>query len=172
MFPKCDQEAFPFHDVSQLSSTISSSNSSSIGVNAPRPSTMHLSIFFFNARSLLPKLDELRGICADVHYDLVIVAESWLSADVLDSEIHIPGFCNVRNDRNRHGGGIVIYISDNINFTILQLPHPDLELILLECSLKSHVYTVGGFYRPPNADSDCMSKLYSTIAALRPLNLW
>ncbi len=62
----------------------------------PRPSP---SVFYFNTWSLLPKVDEVRAICANNHYDLVTV-ESCLSAGVLDSEIHIPGYGLVRKDRN------------------------------------------------------------------------
>lgn len=54
--------------------------------------------------------------------------------------------------------------------TLIQLPHPDLELILLESQFNSHLYTIGGFYRPPNSGSDYMSKLHRAIALLRPQN--
>ena len=105
-----------------------------------------------------------------MHYDLVIVVESWLSAEVLDSEIHVPGYNPVRKDRNRHGGGIVIFVSDQVNCHLLQHPHPDLELILLECTISSHLYTIGGFYRPPITGLHYMSKFHRSIALLRPQN--
>ena len=72
--------------------------------------------------------------------------------------------------RNRHGGGIAIYIRAHVNVNTLQLPHPDLVLILLESYFNAHLYTIGGFYRPPNSGSDYMSKLHSAIALLRPQN--
>ena len=62
--------------------------------------------------------------------------------------------------RNRHGGGIAIYIRAHVNVNTLQLPHPDLVLILLESYFNSHLYTIGGFYRPPDSGSDYMSKLH------------
>ena len=172
--PRCDREAFPFYDVSQLSSTdcsasAASTNSSFLPTRSPH-ATQKVSVFYFNARSLLPKIDEVRAICANMHYDLVIVVESWLSAEVLDSEIHVPGYNPVRKDRNRHGGGIVIFVSDQVNCHLLQHPHPDLELILLECTISSHLYTIGGFYRPPITGLDYMSKFHRSIALLRPQN--
>ena len=66
--------------------------------------------------------------------------------------------------------GIAIYIRAHVNVNTLQLPHPDLKLILLESYFNSHLYTIGGFYRPPNSGSDYMSKLHSAIALLRPQN--
>ena len=112
----------------------------------------------------------MRALCTKEHYDFVVVVETWLSAEVLDCEIHILGYNLVRKDRNRHGGGIAIYIRAHVNFNTLQLPHPDLELILLESQFNSHLYTIGGFYRPPNSGSDYMSKLHRAIALLRPQN--
>ena len=108
--PRCDREAFPFYDVSQLSSTDCSASAASTNSSFLPTRTHHatqkVSVFYFNARSLLPKIDEVRAICANMHYDLVVVVESWLSAEILDSEIHVPGYNPVRKDRNRHGGGL------------------------------------------------------------------
>ena len=65
--------------------------------------------------------------------------------EVLDCEIHIPVYNLVRKDRNRLGGGFAIYIRAHVNVNTLQLPHPDLELFLLESYFNSHLYTIGGF---------------------------
>ena len=51
-----------------------------------------LKILYYNARSLLPKFDELL-ILADSHNpDVICITESWLSVDIQDSEILIPGY--------------------------------------------------------------------------------
>ena len=65
-----------------------------------------LNILYFNARSLLPKIDELRLICAFKEPDIVCIVESWLSCDVSDAELYITDYFIARLDRNRHGGGI------------------------------------------------------------------
>ena len=62
-----------------------------------------------------------------------MVSETWLSAEVLDCEIHILGYNLICKDRYRHGGGVAIYIRDVIAFKSLVFPHPELELVLLEC---------------------------------------
>ena len=39
-----------------------------------------LNLLYLNARSILPKLDELRALCVDNSYDIIIcIVESWLS---------------------------------------------------------------------------------------------
>ena len=42
--------------------------------------------------------------------DVVCVVESWLSTEIQNSEIHIPDYFIVRLDRNRHGGGVIMFI--------------------------------------------------------------
>ena len=104
-------------------------------------------------------------------YDIIMVVETWLSADILDNELHIPGYCLQRGDRNRNGGGVLMYVSSNLTFWTLQHKE-DLELLLMECVVGQNKCTFGCFYRPPNSDlSECLNKLHNVIAALRPANL-
>ena len=106
--PKCEREVFPFHNVSQISNCNSSSS------QPPRNTTQsshqsnslrHLRILSLNARSLLPKIDELRGLCGSEKFDVICVSETWLSDAVEDHEVHIHGYNLLRKDRHRHGGG-------------------------------------------------------------------
>ena len=179
--PRCEREALPFFDTSHLTSTCSSSlsessefsNSSSISFPRPRSSyvSKEFSILYFNARSLLPKLDELRTTCLSHSYDIIMVTETWLSAVILDYELYIPGYCLLRRDRNRNGGGVLMYVSSNLTSRSLQ-HREDLELLLMECVVGRNKCTFGCFYRPPNLDlSQCLNKLHNVIAALRPANL-
>ena len=45
------------------------------------------------------------------HPDIICIVESWLSPEICDHEIAIPGYEHRRCDRNRHGGGVIIYVS-------------------------------------------------------------
>ena len=78
-----------------------------------------LSIFYYNARSILPKLDNLAATCLVSTPDIVCVVESWLCSDICDSEISLVDYSIVRLDRSRHGGGIILYIKNNLNFDII-----------------------------------------------------
>ena len=88
----------------------------------------NLRILYYNARSLLPKLDELH-ISIDSHQpDVICITESWLCSNIQDSEILIPGYQSLRHDRNRSGGGVLMYIAQH--FIVKQLPsHPSLKLL-------------------------------------------
>ena len=43
--------------------------------------------------------------------DVLAINESKLD-HVSNDEIHIPGYNIVRKDRNRHGGGVIMYIKE------------------------------------------------------------
>ena len=62
----------------------------------------------FNARCLIPNLDELKILCV-TYEPAVRVVESWRSEEISDAEISIPDYSVIRLDRNRHEGGIAIY---------------------------------------------------------------
>ena len=51
----------------------------------------HLRILYFNARSLYPKLDELRALCDMEKPDIVSITETWLYEDICESESYIIG---------------------------------------------------------------------------------
>ena len=84
---------------------------------------------YFNARSILPKLDELRLICYDHVPHIVCIVETWLDDTVTNCELSIPNYQIVRLDRNRHGGGVMLYIRDDLSYNILFTGPNSLELI-------------------------------------------
>ena len=73
-----------------------------------------LSILYYNARSLLPKLDELHANALSQKPDLICIVKTWLSDDVNDNELLLPGYQQFRLDRNRHGGGIILYVCSSL----------------------------------------------------------
>ena len=176
--PGCERSCLPFYNVSNLSG----SSGSNARVSDPSMSSDHnaahhqssgklLKVLSVNVRSLLPKIDLLRSLCSVESYDIVAICESWLSADVLNSEICIDGYNTIRKDRNRHGGGVLLYIKNSIPYTHLQIQHPDLELIMAECHIKSRLYTLGVFYRPLSSSTTQISRLHDILSLLRPQNL-
>ena len=76
-----------------------------------------LKILSLNARSLLPKIESLQLLVEAEDLDVICVVETWLSAEILDAEISIQGYQCFRCERNRHGGGIVVYVRDCLSTT-------------------------------------------------------
>ena len=54
-------------------------------------------ILYYNCRSLLPKIDYLRAVTFSDHPDVICLVETWLSPDILDNELYIKKFKNIKN---------------------------------------------------------------------------
>ena len=58
------------------------------------------------------------------------LVETWLGSEVLDNEVLIPNYSIVRLDRNRHGGGVAMYIHDSVPYNVLPNGSADLEFLV------------------------------------------
>lgn len=59
-----------------------------------------------NARSLLPKLSEIKLLAIKIRVAIIALTETWLDSSITNSEMDIDNYCLVRSDRNRNGGGV------------------------------------------------------------------
>ena len=108
-----------------------------------------LHILYYNARNLLPKLDNFLVSTSILNSHIICIVETWLSSEIRNSEIDIHGFQLYRHDRNRHGDGVLIYVS--AMFFLYQSPAPPLELLTLSIQYVSFKVHLSLFYRPPNS---------------------
>ena len=75
-----------------------------------------LSVSHMNVQSLVPCFDEIKIWLKENSYDIFTLSETWLDSTIHDSEIKIPGYVIERTDRNRHGGGVAIYVKEDIHY--------------------------------------------------------
>ena len=105
-----------------------------------------------NIRSILPKIDELQHI---VHYysiDCLSVNETLLNSSIPDGEISIKGFCLFRNDRDRNGGGVALYINENLSPCMINdNTCISSESVWVKVKVKYGYIIIGSIYRPPNS---------------------
>ena len=89
-------------------------------------------IMLTNVRSLAKKIDELTVISSLRNPSVICITETWLSEEVEDYLIAIPGYRMFRTDRKgRRGGGTAIYVKSHLNVQRLEaLPQCHLTLIL------------------------------------------
>ena len=68
-----------------------------------------------NIRSLPKKIDELQQIAELNSASVICITESWLSPDIPDHCVSIPGFNLFRRDRiGSSGGGVCVYLDQKI----------------------------------------------------------
>ena len=77
-----------------------------------------LTVLYYNARSILPKLDELQANVLLQKPDIICTVETWLSDDVMDNELSLPDYQVHRLDHNRHGG-IALYTHNSLSCGVL-----------------------------------------------------
>ena len=69
-----------------------------------------------NARSVLPKIDEIRTTILTKKIDVFCCCETWLHENIDNQALNIDGYSVFRCDRqNRVGGGCAVWICDDIS---------------------------------------------------------
>lgn len=131
---------------------------------------MVLNIINLNIRSLVPKITELRDFAKNAAYDVIILTESWLNANIDDAVIELENYNLIRKDRDSRGGGVIIYIKCKYEFQILNnLPVGDTEQLWVSLNIKKQTVCVGGVYKPPSYSLvDFLNNLEECLTILTP----
>ncbi len=92
--------------------------------------------------------------------------ESKIDNQISNNEIHIDGFNIIRKDRNRFGGGVVLYVRQNISFSDrIDLIPGELEMVCIELSLPyNKSLLISTWYRPPNCHMNIFDYWASFLA--------
>ncbi|CAG2257732.1 unnamed protein product [Mytilus edulis] len=132
----------------------------------------NLKIVHNNVCSLLPKLDLINNELHD--YDIICISESHLDKSITDDQIKLNGFHKpIRLDRNRHGGGVTIYIKNSLHFIIRNdISVSNLELLWVEVrNCSNEKFLVGVLYRPPNSNSNLWDLFSESVDKALDCNL-
>ena len=123
-----------------------------------------LKLSHLNCLSLTKNIDEIREIVNMGNIDVMTLSETHLNGEIHDSEIQIDSYDIIRKDRNRMGGGTVIYIRKSINYSIrFDLCEESLEMIAVELKMQNvKPIVVVVWYRPPNANAHSFD-LFETV---------
>ena len=122
-----------------------------------------------NIRSLVYKVADLACLARKTKASVIAVSETWMDDSITNGEIRIDGYNIVRKDRDRHGGGVCLYIKDNLPYNPRKdLDKPNLEGAWVDIFLpKTKPITLGVVYRPPR-QSDFLDILHETLGQLDP----
>ena len=118
-----------------------------------------------NIRSIVNKFDQFRILLSKKPFDVICVNETFCDISISDSEINLPDYSIVRRDRNRHGGGVAMYIRNSLTFIRRNdLETDDVEAIWIEMKCKQRQpVIIGSIYRPPSSSIDFIDKLGDII---------
>ena len=83
--------------------------------------------------------------------DLLMIAESKLDNTFQDNLFQVDGYNLQRQDRDQHGGGLLILIKSDFPSSRKQCLESDkLENICYECSVNDQEWRIMGAYKPPS----------------------
>ncbi len=74
-----------------------------------------------NARSLLPKRDEILAYVAVEKPDVIAITEMWIKPDYLVSDFSVTGYESFHKNRtHKKGGGVIYYIKSSLKAVKLE----------------------------------------------------
>lgn len=129
----------------------------------------HLTVLYYNAGSLLPKMDELQANVLSQKPNIICIVETWLSEDISDNELSVMDYQLQRLDRNRYGGGILLCVHNSLSYKVLLKGGPfNLKFLALIVTTKSadipcNKVCICLFYRPPSSPVSIFDNLCTTV---------
>lgn len=134
--------------------------------------TFEVVISHLNARSMLSKLDDIIAYTRETNCSILAITETWLSQQITQETVNIPGFTAYRSDRPDRGGGAAVYVTNQLSCiqskTETILSTNGMELVSIKVYIYNTPYRVTTIYRPnyvpidecitaimENSDSSC-----------------
>ena len=130
-------------------------------------------VLVLNARSIINKLSALQIMLASLPFSphLIFVSETWLNINN-QSLCNIKGYDFISNPRDKKGGGVGIFNSDELDYNrLFHLEISDTtiaETIFAEIILGVNKILIANFYRPPVANK---ARFITHIDSLAPVVL-
>ena len=110
-----------------------------------------LHFIHLNINILLLKIDELREIVKISNPTVIGITETKLDNSISDSEISIDGYCAIRRDRNRKGGGVICYVTNTTCYNTKNCISNEIENFFIELLIpKTKPITAGIVCKPPD----------------------
>ena len=127
-----------------------------------------LSVFYTNSRSVLNKINSLRGIACTEELDIIGITETWLdmAGKHFLPEVGIDGYTFFHRDREgRKGGGVALYVRNTLNSYVNSTIKTDsnTESLWIDIITGGKKVVVGIMYRPPGLDGEASAPLIQEI---------
>ena len=107
-------------------------------------------VMALNTFSLMPHLDELRVFISGNKPHIIGITETKIDSTIQNSDIEIDEYVIERNDRDEHGGSVVLYIHKSINYRLREdLQNTNVKSISIQVKVgKYKPFIITSIYRP------------------------
>ena len=121
-----------------------------------------LSVFHINIRSLRNKIPYLSNIASE--YDIICVSETHLDENVNTSDLIDGYYPNpIRKDRNAHGGGLLIYVSERLLVKRQEQLEYNTESIWIKVIFPRLSLLICCVYRSPNCNDPFWDNFHHSV---------
>lgn len=112
------------------------------------------------------KLDEIYSSLVIEHkFDVIALTETWLDANINSEDIKMENFQIFRKDRNRHGGGVMVYVLNSLScIRRFDLEVGNTEMLWIQLNLNNKRVMMCVCYRPPG---QCAAKIQDFLTDLQ-----
>ena len=96
------------------------------------------------------RLEQLSDVCQSMNVDCLVITESKLDDSIPNNLLKIVNFHDpLRRDRNRNGGGCLVYVAEHLTFTqITKSQSKKYEHLWVDINCNYKIYSINAFYRP------------------------
>lgn len=144
----------------------------------PPPSykaTDSVPFLYFNARSLLNKMNLFQNYVSEIKPKVIAITETWAKPEMPNGMYTLFGYDLLRVDRHdRRGGGVMIYTA-GVNISRISLgsgSSPDFEFACCKLQLATNAFLgILCIYRPPNITNSGDLELISVVEEFLTLKL-
>ena len=134
---------------------------SSVDINEERDTQLDIWSSFdamankHGANTKIGHINAVRSWLMSGWFDILLITETKIDATFSNSQFNVEGFRMYRVDRNAHGGGLMIFIRNDICFRVVTRFNVDMssfrtESMLLKVKTNKSWFAIVGIYRPPN----------------------
>ena len=84
--------------------------------------------------------------------DICLISETKLDDSFPDQQFHVNGYKMFRKDRNKFGGGLILFVKENIPCKVLNTFRfsEECEIISINFSMSNKTWLLLGIYNPPS----------------------
>ena len=95
---------------------------------------------------------------------IFVINETKLDESFPSNQFAMPGYKFIRRDRNKFGGVIAFYITDQLPSQTIKIENPsDMEILTIEITIRKNKILVAGIYKPPNLSETNFTTNLETI---------
>ena len=151
----CSSECSDISQLSDFNEQCKSLNYDLSNGSPINPENFNVVHYNINSITAHDKLNQLSDVCRLLNISVLIITESKLDETIPNNLITIAGYHEpTRHDRNtngRYGGGVLMYIAENLVFQHKkELQSNHYEHLWVDIRLNNTVFAVNALYRPPN----------------------